>query len=83
MRDIIIRASANPERKTSYAVFFRKTVDKSPAPVVIGSWTTENGSILELGRLVYNWIRYNTVPEEMERVNLNPEKVLVQGEFHD
>ena len=73
MNSITIRASKTPNKRTSYATFFYSEVDGYEQPQLIGTYTTENGSFVEMGRLIDNWIRHNSTPVDMERKELRKE----------
>ncbi len=71
MNSITIRKSANPKKKTSYALFFMSSVDNKTEPQLFGTYTTNNGSYVEVGRIINDWLTHNSVPAEMERKELS------------
>ena len=72
MNSITIRKSSNPKKKTSYALFFMTAVDNKQEPQIFGTFTTDNGSYVEVGRIINDWLTHNSVPAEMERKELTP-----------
>jgi len=73
MNSITIRKSKNPKRRTSYSLFFYSHRDGYIAPQLIGTYTTDNGSYVELGRTIDNWLTHNSIPADMETKNLKSE----------
>ena len=60
MNGIYLRKSGNPLRKNSYAIFF--TVDGK----IVGSYTTKNGNIVDVGHVINNWINHDSIPVSAE-----------------
>lgn len=79
---IYIRKSANPLKKTSYAVYFRQ------GNSYIGRFITDNGNIVDLGHIINNFLNHESVPMGMEKyeqkVEVNPKDDVpgVQPENH-
>ncbi len=64
LNGIYIRKSANPLKKTSYAVYFRQ------GDSWIGRFVTDNGNIVDLGHVVNNFLNHESVPMGMEKYEL-------------
>jgi len=61
LNGIYIRKSANPLKKTSYAVYFRQ------GDSYIGRFVTDNGNIVDLGHVINNFLNHESVPMGMEK----------------
>lgn len=61
LNGIYIRKSANPLKKTSYAVYFRQ------GDSWIGRFVTDNGNIVDLGHIINNFLNHESVPMDMEK----------------
>jgi len=61
LNGIYIRKSANPLKKTSYAVYFRQ------GDSWIGRFVTDNGNIVDLGHIINNFLNHESVPMGMEK----------------
>jgi len=61
LNGIYIRKSANPLKKTSYAVYFRQGDNW------IGRFVTDNGNIVDLGHIINNFLNHESVPMGMEK----------------
>lgn len=72
MNSLTIRKSKDPRHRTSYAMFFYSCVDKLEQPQLIGTYTTPNGSFVEVGRVIDNWCNHNSLPLNTERKELTP-----------
>ena len=66
MNSITIRKSANPKKRTSYALYFYTAVDNKVEPSLFGTYTTENGSYVEVGRIINDWLSHNSIPADTE-----------------
>lgn len=69
MNSIYIRKSKGANKNT-YAVFFY--IGIGPTAKCIGSYQTPNGSVVDLGKVIHNYLHFDSVPVGMIRKTLHP-----------
>jgi len=66
MKSIIIRKSKNPDKKTSYALFFQ--CDSR----ITHRFVSKNESVVDVGHIINNYLNHDSVPVEDVPVTLHP-----------
>ena len=67
MKTILIRTSRNPDLPKSYAIFFQES--DSVRTRIIARFTTKNGSVVDLGKIIQTYLYHNALPIESVKIS--------------